>query len=388
MKIRDKMTYLDNGATSYPKPSGVIEAYCDYAKNIGASPARGTYETAEIAEKSIEHTRENIAKLFGAKNPGRIAFTKSATESLNLALFGLLKPGDKVITTRMEHNAVTRPLIELERRGDIEILSAQVTPRGRLDIEHLYELAEKPRVRMIVTTGIANSTGVINPFWEIGEFCRKKEIIYAIDGAQLCGVYPVNVEEDFVDILVFTGHKGLYGVPGTGGLYISEHLGNRIKPLLYGGTGAQSDRTTMPSVLPDRYEAGTPNTPGIIALGTGVQWVLDKGVDEIHRHKQKLLQLMMELLQDAPGIRLFGPQTDLDRTAIVPLVIEDMNPKEAAEQLWVKYKIATRAGCHCAPQVHFDLGAPQGTLRFSFGAFNTVEDAEYAAEAIIEIAKK
>jgi len=388
MKTRNQMTYIDNGATSFPKPEGVLEAFMEFAKKVGASPERGAYESAHEAERMIYHTRELIAKLLGAKDPDRIAFAKNATEALNLAIFGLIKNGDKVVTTRMEHNAVIRPLIELERQGKIEVLWAQVTPKGRLDLEQLFELAETPGVTMVITTGIANSTGVIVPFWQIGDFCRQRGITYIVDGAQLAGVYPVNVEEDDIDILAFTGHKGLYGVPGTGGLYISEHVESAVHPLIWGGTGGHSDLPTMPSELPDRFEAGTPNTPGIVALGTGVEWVLDRGVENIHQHKQQLLTIMLEMLRDVPGLKLFGPQTDIDRTAIVPVTIDGTNPKDVAKILWDRYKIAVRAGCHCAPQIHFDLGAPKGTTRFSFGEFNTVDDAEYAAEAIIEIAKE
>ncbi|MCD6531074.1 cysteine desulfurase [bacterium] len=388
MEPRSSITYLDNGATSYPKPEGVIEAYVDYAKNVGASPGRGTYEPAEIAEEKIDATRALVAKLLGAESPERIIFTKNATEALNLVFFGLLQPGDKVVTTRMEHNAVLRPLNELERRGVIEIKWASLTPDGRLDLEHLFELADDPKVRLVATTGIANTTGVIVPFWEIGRFCRERDILYLVDGAQLAGVYPVNVVEDNIDLLAFTGHKGLYGVPGTGGLYIHEGLEHKINPLLWGGTGILGDLPGMPDQLPIKFEAGTPNTPGIVALGEGVRWVLETGVEKIHEHKRQLLSVMLDGLRDAENIKLFGPQDDRDRTAIVPVVIPGAAPEEIAAKLWNRYKIAVRAGCHCAPLIHFDLGEPRGTVRFSFGAFNTTEDAEYAVEALIEIAKE
>ncbi len=388
MEPKGEMTYLDNGATSYPKPEGVIESYAEYAKNIGASPGRGTYEPAEIAEEKIDNTRRLIAQLIGAEAPERIIFTKNATEALNLVFFGLLQPGDKVVTTRMEHNAVLRPLHALERRGIIEVKWANLTPDGRLDLEHLFELASDPAVRMVATTGIANSTGVIVPFWEIGSFCRERDIIYLVDAAQLAGVYPVNVVEDAIDLLAFTGHKGLYGVPGTGGLYIREGLEKKIEPLLWGGTGILGDLPGMPEEIPIKFEAGTPNTPGIVALGEGVKWVLEQTPEKIHEHKRHLLSVMLDALKDADGVRLFGPQDDRDRTAIVPVVIPGVDPREVARKLWDRYKIAVRAGCHCAPLIHFDLGEPRGTVRFSFGAFNTVEDAQYAASAVIEIARE
>ncbi len=386
MKTRDKMTYLDNGATSFPKPAGVIEAFSDFARNVGASPGRGAYEPAQIAEAKIYATRESLAKLLGANAPYEIVFTKNATEALNLAIFGLVHEGDKVVTTRMEHNAVIRPLIELEKRGIIEVLWTEVDDNGRLNLEQFIEFLETPGVSLAVTTGIANSTGVIVPFWQIGRFCRERGIIYLVDGAQLCGVYPVNVVEDSIDLLAFTGHKGLYGVPGTGGLYMNKKMKNKLHPLIWGGTGGHSDLPTMPDELPEKYEAGTPNTPGIVALGVGVDWVLSQTVEKIHQHKQELLSTMLDILRDVHNIELFGPKDDIDRTAVVPVIIPSMDPKEVANILWERYKIAVRAGLHCAPQIHFDLGAPQGTVRFSFGASNTVEDAKYAAEAIIEIA--
>ncbi|RKZ34963.1 cysteine desulfurase [bacterium] len=388
MKSRDKITYLDNGATTFPKPPEVIKAYADFCKNIGASPGRGSYEPAEITEQKINHTREYISKLIGADDPQRIVFTKNATEALNMAIFGILQKGDKVVTTRMEHNSVIRPLLELERSGIIEVFWANVTDNGRLDIEHLLELMEIPDVKLVVTTGIANSTGVILPFWQIGEYCRENDIIYLVDGAQLCGVYPVNVLEDNIDMLAFTGHKGMYGVPGTGGLYVGKKVEKMLKPLLWGGTGGQGDLPSMPDVLPTKFEAGTPNSPGIIALGEGVQWVIRKSVEAIHQHKQNILSIMLELLRDEKNIKLFGPKDDMDRTAIVPVVIPGSNPKDIAKSMWNRYNIAVRAGCHCAPHIHFDLGEPQGTVRFSFGTMNTVEDAEYAAEAIIDIANE
>ena len=386
MEPRSEITYLDNGATSFPKPEGVIEAYADYAKNVGASPGRGTYEPAEIAEQKIDETRNLIAQLIGAESGERIIFTKNATEALNLVFFGLLQPGDRVVTTKMEHNAVLRPLYELERRGVIEVKWANLTPDGRLDLEHLFELASDPAVRLVATTGISNVTGVIVPFWEIGKFCRERDIIYLVDAAQLAGVYPVNVREDMIDLLAFTGHKGLYGVPGTGGLYIRPGLESKISPLLWGGTGILGDLRGMPEQLPIKFEAGTPNTPGIVALGAGVKWVLEKGVEAIHEHKQEILSVMLDEVKQIEGVRLFGPRDDRDRTAIVPVVVRGASPKEVAAKLWDRYKITVRAGCHCAPVIHYELGEPKGTVRFSFGAFNTVDDARYAAAALSEIA--
>ena len=385
---RKEMLYLDNGATSYPKPEAVIDSYAKYLREVGASPSRGGYETAITAGRKVFETRMNISKLFGSSNPERIIFTKNATEALNLAIFGLLSDGDSVVTTRMEHNAVIRPLLQLEREGKIKIHWAKLTDRGRLDIEHLFELISSNKVKLVITTGMANVTGVVVPFWEIGKFCRERDILYLVDGAQLAGSYPVNVEEDFIDLLAFTGHKSLYGVPGTGGLYIGDRAEKHIKPLIWGGTGGYSELPDMPDLIPDKYEAGTPNTPGIVALGEGVRWLLEKGVESIHLHKRELLRIVLDGLKKIDGVNLFGPDDDVDRSSTIPFTIDGIKPQKIAQLLWNRYKIAIRAGLHCAPHIHQDLGAPDGTARLSFGAFNTKEDAEYAIAAVEEIAKE
>ncbi len=385
MKRRDKTTYLDNGATSFPKPPEVLTTFCDYVSNIGASPGRGTYRAAEIASEKIEDTRNVLAKLFNAPAPCRMIFTKNATEGMNLALFGILQPGDKVVTSRMEHNAVIRPLAELERRGIIDVLWTKLTPDARLDMAALYENMSQRGVALVVLTGISNSTGVINPIGEIGEFCSKHNILFMVDGAQLCGTYPVDIVRDKIDILVFTGHKSLFGVPGTGGVYISERFESRIKPFVFGGTGTMSDIPEMPAKLPGRYEAGTPNTPGIVALGAGASWVLSRGVEKIHAHKVELLEIMHNRLLGVDRVKLFGPQDTTNRSGVFPIIVEGFDVKELSGRLWNDYGIATRAGCHCAPHLHIDLGYPKGTTRFSFGAFNTTDDAEYATESILDI---
>ncbi len=384
--FREKITYLDNGATSFPKPEGVLEAYINFSKNIGASPARGGYATAIEAGRLIFKTRLTLAKILGVEDPARIILTKSATEALNLIFFGYLKPGDKVVSTRMEHNAVIRPLRYLQKKGIIEVLWTRITEDGRLDLDNFIKLAQTSGVKMVVTTGIANSTGVILPVREIGKFCRDRGIVYVVDGAQMAGVYPVNVERDNIDVFVFTGHKGLYGVQGTGGFFFAEHV--QIQPLILGGTGTRSELDVMPEEIPARFEAGTPNTPGIVALGVGVEWVLGKGIENIHKHKQEILKVMHEKLVDIEGVRTFGPQDIRDRTAIVPIILDCLSPQQTAYKLWQDFKIAVRAGLHCAPHIHGDLGAEKGTVRFSFGINNTIDDALCAVEAIKSIASE
>lgn len=384
IKARQEVLYLDNASTSFPKPPEVLDAYINFMKHIGTSPGRGSYDLAIEAGKAVFETRRLLAKLLGTKNTDSIIFTKNATEALNLAIFGTLKHGDIVVSSRMEHNAVIRPLLELERRGIIQVRWAKITQDGRLDLENLFELATEKKVRMIAITGMSNVTGVIPPFWEIGEFCRRGDIICLIDGSQLAGTYPVNVDEDLIDIFVFTGHKSLYGVPGTGGLFIGERA-KPVKPLIWGGTGGYAELPDLPDVLPERYEAGTPNAPGIVALGAGLKWLLDIGIEKIHSYKQKALRLMLNEFKEIHAVRLFGPQDDIDRGAVIPITIDGIKPQKVAQLLWKRYKIAIRAGFHCAPHIHFDLGAKDGTIRFSFGALNTQKDAEYAIEAVKEL---
>ncbi len=384
IEARQEVLYLDNATTSFPKPPEVLEAYSNFMKNVGTSPARGSYDLAIEAGKAVFETRRLLAKILGTEKTDSIIFTKNATEALNLAFFGTLRHGDIVVSSRMEHNAVIRPLLELERRGVINVRWARISKDGRLDLEHLFELANEKNVRMIAVTGMSNVTGVITPFWEIGAFCRKRDIICLIDGSQLAGTYPVNVDEDLIDILVFTGHKSLYGVPGTGGLFIGERA-KPMKPLIWGGTGGYAELPDLPDILPERYEAGTPNAPGLAALGAGLKWILEMGIEKIHAHKQRLLCAMLDEFREMNAIKLFGPQDDIDRGAVIPITIDGINPQKGAQMLWKRYKIAIRAGFHCAPHIHFDLGAKDGTMRFSFGALNDQKDAEYAIEAVKEL---
>ena len=382
----NEVLYLDNGATSFPKPDIVVESYSSYLCEIGASPSRGGYKSAIEAGRVVFQTRKSIAELIGAKKPSRIIFTKNATEALNLAIFGLLRQGDRVVTTRMEHNAVIRPLLKLERDGVVKVFWARTREDGRLDVEHLFELAEKPGVKMVITTGMSNVTGVVPPLREIGSFCRERDIIYLVDGAQLLGSYPVNVEEELIDMLAFTGHKAMYGVPGTGGLFVGDRV-KSLKPMLWGGTGGFSELPEMPDIFPDKFEAGTPNTPGIAALGAGVRWVMQQGVDKIRDRKSRILRVMLKRLGEIPGVKLFGPTDEADRGATIPFTLDEVKPQKVAQLLWKRYKIAVRAGLHCAPHIHQDLGAPGGTVRFSFGALNSIEDAHTAAQALQELVK-
>lgn len=372
-----KFLYLDHGSTSFPKPKEVVDAYVHYATGIGVSPGRGAYEPAIDAGRAIFNTRKAIAKLINAPLADRIILTKNATEALNIAIFGYLKPGDKVVSTKMEHNAVIRPLLHLQRKGIIDVFWADLNDDATLNMGHFYELANQPGVKMVAVTGISNVTGVVNPLGEIGEFCRKRGITFLVDGAQLLGAYPVDVQAENIDMLAFTGHKCLLGPPGTGGLYVRE--GICLEPLLYGGTGGQSELETMPDAVPERYEAGTPNTPGIYALGVAVEYIMNYGVEKIRNHKKEILQIVLDGLSDVPGIRLLGPNDTNNRTAIVPMVLDGISAEQVGQILWKKFRIAIRAGMHCAPMIHRHFGV-SGTARYSFGLTNTKEDAVYAVE--------
>lgn len=377
-----KFLYLDHGSTSFPKPEEVVKAYMHYMTTIGVSPGRGAYEPAIEAGRAIFNTRRAIAKLINAHSPERIILTKNATEALNISILGYLKPGDKVVSTLMEHNAVIRPLLHLQKKGIIKVLWADLNDDATLNMKHFYELASQNGIKMVAMTGISNVTGLINPLGEIGEFCKKRGITFLVDGAQMVGAYPVDVRAENIDILAFTGHKCLLGPPGTGGLYVRD--GIWLEPLLYGGTGGQSELEDMPEIIPDKYEAGTPNTPAIYALGKAVEFVMNYGIERAHKHKRELLQIVIEGLSGVRGIRLLGPNDTNNRTAIVPMVFDGVPAEQVAQTLWKRFKIAVRAGMHCAPLIHkrFNISS---TVRYSFGITNTSEDATHAVECARKI---
>lgn len=379
--------YFDNAATSWPKPDSVIIAMNEYNATVGASPGRSGHTQAIEAGTIVNDTRELLADLFNIPGLFQIAFTKNATESLNIALYGYLKPGDHVITTGMEHNSVMRPLRHLEEQG-LELTVIPCSARGELDPATVNP-AIKPNTKAIVMTHASNVTGTIMPLTEIGKISRDHGLSFIIDAAQSAGALPINVQDMNIDMLAFTGHKALYGPQGTGGLYIRKGLDEQISPLMRGGTGSKSEHEEQPEFMPDKFESGTPNTIGLAGLKAGVEFILETGLDTIRAREISHTKQFIDGIRQIQGVTLYGPDRPEDRTAVASFNIKGIDPSEAALAFDEDYNIMSRPGLHCAPAAHRTIGTfPVGTNRFSFGYFNTEEQIEEGINAIEKLAKK
>jgi len=379
--------YFDNAATSWPKPPEVNAAMQKYMRKIGANPGRSGHRLSIEAARIIYSAREKLAQLFNITDPLRIVMTQNATEGLNIAIFGLLKSGDHVITSSMEHNSVMRPLRTMERRG-VELTVISCDREGLIDPAHVNG-AVKKNTRAIFMTHASNVTGGVMPIADIGRIARERGLVFCVDAAQTAGCYPIDVEAMNIDLLAFTGHKSLFGPSGTGGIYIREGLENKIEPLCVGGTGRRSEVEEQPAFMPDRYEAGTPNTVGIAGLQTGVDFVLSEGVDQIKRREEELLKTFMEGIKGMPDVILYGQTDTHKRTPVVSFNIAGMDPAAVALELDDRFNIMARSGIHCAPSAHKTIGTyPQGTVRFSFSYFNTQEQIAKAIDAIRKISRR
>ena len=381
-----KIIYFDNAATSWPKPDEVIAAMNRYLCGIGGSPGRSGHRLSIEAGRIILETREALAKLFGLGDPFRIVFTKNATEALNLCLRGLLKMGDHVITSSMEHNSVMRPLRALQKEG-VELSILQCSIRGELDPD-MIRPAIRPNTKALVLTHAANVTGTILPIARAGRIAHEHGIVLIVDAAQTAGAVPINVNEMEIDLLAFTGHKSLFGPPGTGGLYIREGLETQIRSLIAGGTGSRSEFEEQPDFLPDKYEAGTPNTHGLAGLGAGVSWILSRGIGTIRAHEEALTGRLLDGLKDLPEVTVHGTGDPSRQTALVSFNIEGLMTSEVAQELEEQFAILSRPGLHCAPAAHRTIGTfPQGTVRFGFSFFNTADEIDSALAAIRKLAR-
>ncbi|WP_338835269.1 aminotransferase class V-fold PLP-dependent enzyme [Neomoorella thermoacetica] len=376
------MIYLNNAATSWPKPETVYQAHDAYLRHLSGSVNRGAGGASLDAGRAVLETRELLADFFNIREPEQVIFTANATEALNLALQGLLEPGDHVVISSLEHNAVARPLHTLQDKG-VEYTIVSCDARGRLNPLDV-ERAIGPRTRLICLTHASNVTGTILPVNEVGEIAQRHHLQYLVDTAQTAGEIPVDVEAAGITLLAFTGHKGLLGPPGTGGLYI--RYPDTVRPLIYGGTGSRSELLTQPEVLPDKYESGTVNAPAIAALGAGVRFIRETGLDNIRRHTMELTARLLEGLRRLPGVTLYGPQDSGERVPVVSLNIRGLSPGEASAWLADHYDIVTRPGLHCAPLAHQTIGTLKtGTLRLSPGFFNTAAEIDAALAAIKEL---
>ena len=377
--------YFDNGSTSWPKAPGVPEAMADLLARGAFNINRGNYEGAYEIEGVVLDTREQLTRLFHVKNSKGVVFTPSVTYSLNLFIKGFLKPGDHVIVTGLEHNAVMRPLEQMKAVGvDYDI--ARTDRDGNLDLEHLKSLIGDS-TRAVLVTHASNVCGTVVPIEEIGKICQEYDLIFAVDTAQTAGTLDIDMENCGIDFLAFTGHKGLLGPQGIGGFLISERLDRDMKPLIAGGTGSQSDSLLMPENLPDKYESGTMNLPGIIGLHTALSYLEEQGIDRIHDRKMSLTGYFLERVSENSKIRIVGRKDLEHRVAVVSLDFQTVDNAVAAFELEQAAGIMTRVGLHCAPVAHRSLGTfPQGTVRFAFSASNTEEEIDICIEEINKLA--
>jgi cysteine desulfurase family protein len=381
------MIYFDNAATSYPKPKEVGQAMMYFLEKIGATPGRSSHRLSIESARILYQSRESLAELFNVDDPLRIIFTLNVTEALNLALKGLLRPGDQVITSSMEHNSVMRPLRELEKRG-VEVKVIPCSSQGVLDPVDL-ERAIKKNTKLIVLNHGSNVIGSLLPITVVGEMAKRHHILFLVDTAQTAGCYPLDIKKDNIDLLAFTGHKALYGPPGTGGLVIGERVDTKkLIPLKVGGTGSHSEFEEQPDFLPDIYESGTPNIVGLNGLKEGVRFVLAEGVDKIHQHEKNLIIRLIEGLKEIPEVTLYGGDYRKEQVAVVSFNLKDKWPSEVGMRLDEEYDIMCRVGLHCSPATHKTIGTfPRGTVRFSMSWFNTLEEVDQVIMAIREIAK-
>lgn len=379
----DPIVYLDHAATSWPKPPEVFEAMRKAMEEAAANPGRGSHRMAVKASRVLYGTRKTLADLFGVKNPNDIALTSNTTEALNLAIKGYLREGDHVIATMIEHNSVRRPLEYLKRTRGVQVDYIPVDEEGQLDVQ-LIEGAFRSNTRLVVCSHSSNLLGSIIPLVEIGELVKRKGAVLLVDAAQSAGMLDIHVETMHVGMLAFPGHKGLLGPQGTGGLYISPDID--LEPLLHGGTGSQSEAIEQPTVRPDRYEAGTPNTIGYAGLQAGVKKVLEWTPQHIYQHEWELTQYMIEGLQEVGSLRILGPALGQARTGIVAFVSERYSASELAFRLDREYGIAVRAGYHCTPLAHMASGTEQtGAVRASVGISTCRDEVELMRKAIAEI---
>jgi cysteine desulfurase family protein len=379
------MIYLDNAATTHPKPAQVYDRMDMVLRTCSANPGRSGHRMAVEAARIIFRTRESIAKLFKISNPDRIVFTPNATGALNLAILGMLRPGDHCVTTTMEHNSVIRPLHWLSQTG-VTLTTVGAARDGSVDPKAIAA-AITARTRLVVVTHASNVVGTIVPIAEIVSLAHDRGVPVLVDAAQTAGSLPIDVQALNVDLLACPGHKGLYGPQGSGFLYMSPHV--HPEPILFGGTGSRSDLETMPDFAPDRYEAGTQNTPSIAGLGAGVEFLLRYGVEHIRAHETALLQRLLDGLSAVDGLRIHGTRDASKTTGIVLFTVDGMDGADIGDRLDEEFGVAVRVGLHCAPQAHRTLGTfPAGGVRLSPGFFNTVEEIDQAVDAVCQIAKE
>lgn len=379
-----KKVYLDNGSTSFPKAPGVGTAMCQFIDEVGCNVGRGGYESAyDLAEK-IYDTRELLCRLFNFRDERYVVFTPSVTYSLNFLIKGLLKKGEHVIISGIEHNAVARPCEDMKKNG-VEVSVAPCDKEGRLDVD-IFEKLFKPNTKLVVMSHASNVSGTLLNAKEIGLICRQKGVYFALDAAQSAGVVNIDFEEYALSALCVTGHKGLLGPQGIGALLLSAEIAEEIVPVISGGTGSASHLLTMPNFMPDKFEAGTLNIPGIIGLNASLKYIIERTTADIMKHELDLAVRFIKSIKDIENVRIVGIQQREGRVGTVSLDFLNIDNAEVAYRLDAEYGIMTRCGLHCAPLAHQTFGTfPQGTVRFALGYRNTAEEIDYAVKAVRKI---
>lgn len=378
------MIYLDNAATSFPKPDGVYTEMEKCIRTYCANPGRGSHAMAVQSALAVISTRERLAKLLNVSDYLNICFTKNATEALNLAICGCLSQGDHVITTCMEHNSVLRPLKTLEKYNGIKLTIVSADELGRIDPVQIKKSITK-KTRLIVCTLSSNVNGIIMPINEIGKIAKENEVLFLIDASQGLGCIKVDLGNMYASMVAFPGHKGLMGPQGTGGLYINSKV--NLKPLMSGGTGSKSGMLFQPNIIPDKYESGTLNTPGIVGLGAGVEFIEKTGVDAIKTKKDTFIKRLHDGIAQNKQIKIYSSENNKENSGIVAFNIKDIDSSEISDSLDRNYGIACRAGLHCAPLAHYHFKTQNsGIVRLSVGYFNSINDIDKAILAINKIA--
>jgi len=378
-----RLVYLDNAATTFPKPPKVLEAMFSKYAELGVSPGRGSYDLAVQAGDAVAEARQKVARFFGALDPDRVIFAANATDALNLASHGLLRPGDHVVSTVLEHNSVLRPLHHFRERGWISYDLAPCNGQGFVDPAEIAARIQ-PNTRLVVVTHASNVLGTVQPIQEIGRRCAERAVPLLVDVSQSAGIIPLDMAASHVSAIAFTGHKSLFGPTGIGGLVIHPNLD--VQASRFGGTGIDSRELAHTPTFPHRLEAGTINLMGILGLSAGLDYILDRGLADIHHHEIQLLTRLRDGLADMTHVEMYCASSLADHVAVLTLNVQDLNPEDAGAILDADFDIAVRVGLHCAPLVHRQIGTlHRGAVRFSPGLFNTSEDIDRAIEALASL---
>ena len=382
-----KMIYLDNAATSWPKPPEVLIAITEVMEQAGGNPGRSGHRFSVAAARVVYECREKVTEFFNISDPKRVIFTANATQAINLVLRGILKPGDHVVTSSMEHNAVMRPLRFLEKQG-IVIKIAQCAADGTLDVSEIAKLIDN-KTRLVVISLASNVTGTILPVAEVTAVAHQFGALVLADAAQAAGAIPIDLRQNGVDFLAFTGHKELLGPTGIGGLIISQNVDARtITPLMFGGTGSRSDSEEQPEDMPDKFESGTANMIGIAGLRAALGWINQRGLAAIGEHNKELTMMLLEGLANINGVKIYGTPNAGNSLAIVSFTIKGKKVSEVGFRLDDEFEIMARVGLHCAPAAHRTIGSfPEGTVRFSPGIFTTTENVKQTLKAVQKVTR-